>query len=312
MPNLIQPGAFLGTTLVQRSTSGGKGKGVFVPLVGEKNEYMFSLYGGVIANPFKGAAKLFAGDLAEYRTDETGLNPKYYILKTFEVVSSSGATTHVMRGGFYHIPFVGDVLMVAPDTIGGKGTAVTVTAVTKATATVSEKTYETWQLTTSATMGNPDKGTVLVEAEEAGSDKAMLVKNINSVAPCDYDMVYDPSLTFGAVGDTNYADARYMVTLALGGTMFIKKMSPLPQCVLDLNRSNVNGWYKASWYDMTAKADAAAIGGNTLGVSASYLASAPTTSTVGKVGDIITNGSKIYVCTNVSGSTYTWKGVAIS
>ena len=314
MATYIQPGAFLGTTLVQKSATLGKGKGVFVPLQGMKNDYEFPLYGGSVANPFKGEAKLFAGDLAELRTDDNGVNPKYYILKTYEVVSSSSTTTNILRDGFHHIPFVGDVLMVAPDTIGGTGTGVTVNAVTATTVTVSETVYNVWQLTTSSTLGNPAKGTVLVECAEAGSNKKMVVQAINSVCPCDYDFIYNPSLTFGNTdpADTNFNDARYFVSLALGGTMFTKKMSPMPACVLALNRSNVNGWFKASWYDMEADATKAEVAEQTGGISLKYSSDAPTTSTKGKVGDIITNGSKIYVCTNVSGSTYTWKGAAIS
>ena len=285
---------------------------MFVPLQGQKDEYDFPLYGGAIMNPFKGAAKLFAGDLAELRTDANGVNPKYYILKTYEVVSSSSTTTNILRDGFHHIPFVGDVLMVAPDTIGGTGTGVTVSAVTATTVTVSETVYNVWQLTTSATLGNPAKGTVLVECAEAGSNKQMVVQAINSVCPCDYDFFDTPSSTYTQSEDTNFTDARYNVAFALGGTMFTKKMSPMPACVLALNRSNVNGWFKASWYDMEADATKAEVAEQTGGISLKYSADAPTTSTKGKVGDIITNGSKIYVCTNVSGSTYTWKGAAIS
>lgn len=306
MANII-PGVFLGNTLVQKATSGGKGKGVFVPLEGQ-SQYQFPTYGGVIANPFKGAAKLFAGDLAEFRTDGNGYNGKYYILKTYQVVSASGTTVNVLRGGFYHIPFVGDVLMIAPDTIGGTGTAATVTAVTATTVTVSSKTYEVWQLTTSANL-SASANDILVEAEEAGNDKAMVVKAINSVAPCDYDMVYDPSTTFGSDNDTD-TNARYFVSLVLGGTMYTHKMSPLPECVKKLNRSEVNGWFCVSWNN-TNSGIAASVGDNTVGVSSSYSASAPTTATVGKVGDIITNGSYIYVCT-AAGETYTWKKVAIA
>lgn len=305
-------GVFRGTQLIQRKGVIGGSKHVFVPMQGVKNELVFPTFGGVIANPFRGAAKLFAGDLAEYRTDENGKNPKYYILKTFEVIASSGTTTKVLRGGYSHIPFVGDVLMVAPDTIGGTGKGVTVTAVTKGTETVSEVTYDVWVLTTSSTLNSPAKGTVLVEAEEAGNDKAMVVKNINSVVDCDYDMYETPSTTFGSDDDTNFEDARYFVSFALGGLMYTNKMSVLPPCVLALNRSNVNGWFKVDYYDMNDAVSNAALTEQLGGVSIRYSSSAPTTSTKGKVGDIITNGSKIYVCSNVSGSTYTWVGAALS
>lgn len=313
------PGAFLGTTLVSQSLTGGKGKGVFVPLQGNKDDYDFPIYGGTIANPFKGAAKLFAGDLAELRTDANGLNGKYYILKTFEVVTASSTTVKIKRGGFFHKPFVGDLIMVAPDTLGGTGTAAKITAISEGTQAGSDDvTYDVYVLTVSYTLGSLGLGTILLEAEPFANASsthetcATMVHTINSVCPCDYDFIYDPSLTYNTVGDSNFTDARYNVAFALGGTMFTKKMSPMPACVLALNQSNVNGWFRAKWYGMEDAATTAAVAEQTGGVALRYSATAPTTSTKGKVGDIITNGSKIYVCTNVSGSTYTWAGAAIS
>lgn len=313
------PGAFLGTKLIQRSATLAKGKGVFVPLQGQKDEYDFPLYGGAIMNPFKGAAKLFAGDLAELRTDANGVNPKYYILKTFEVVTASSTTVKIKRGGFFHKPFVGDLIMVAPDNLGGTGTAARITAISEGTQAGSDSvTYDVYVLTVSYTLGSLGLGTILLEAEPFADSSsthetcATMVHTVNSVCPCDYDFFDTPSSTYTQAEDTNFTDARYNVAFALGGTMFTKKMSPMPACVLALNQSNVNGWFRARWYGMKEIVDASAIGDNTLGVSANYSADAPTSSTKGKVGDILTNGSYIYVCTNVSGSTYTWKKVAIA
>ena len=82
-------GVFRGTQLIQKRGTIGGFKNVFVALQGFKNELIFPTFGAAIANPFRGAAKLFAGDLAEYRTDSNGKNPKYYILKTFKAVSAS-------------------------------------------------------------------------------------------------------------------------------------------------------------------------------------------------------------------------------
>lgn len=304
-------GAFRGTQLIQKKGVIGGGKHVFVPLQGMKNELVFPTFGAVIANPFRGAAKLFAGDLAEFRTDANGRNPKYYILKTFEVIAASGTTIKVARGGYYHIPFVGDVLMVAPDRIGGTGTAVTVTAVTATTATVSSTTYDVWQLTVSSSLNNPAKGTILVEAEEAGSNKPMMVKAINSVVDSDYDMLEKPSSTFGAENDSNYEDARYIVSFALGGLMYESKMSVMPQCVKTLNRSNVNGWFKVDYFDMNDEAKK-----SELDVMFRYMTAKPTTSTVGNVNDIaFVNSSTaadcgVWMLTSISGTTYTWTQLA--
>ena len=52
-------------------------------------------------------------------------------------------------------------------------------------------------------------------------------------------MLYNP-----ANGEDDFEGARYMYTPALGGVMYISKMSPLPACVLALNQSKINGWFK--------------------------------------------------------------------
>ena len=58
-------GVFLGRTLVQQHGEIGGARSVFVKLQGNKNELVFPTFGGQIKNPFKGQAKLYAGDLCE-------------------------------------------------------------------------------------------------------------------------------------------------------------------------------------------------------------------------------------------------------
>lgn len=259
MATSVDYGYFRGRVLVQKSGSIGGYKSVFVKLKELHNELVYPTFGGIIMNPFKGRAKFFAGDLLEFRTNDKGVRPEVYILKTFKVVSASSTTVNVLRDGFLHKPFVGDVLMKAPSVIGGTGTAATVTAVTPTTVTVSDVTYDVYALTTSTAL-TLVKDDILVEAEEAGSDKKMLVKNINAVADCDADMMFDEVADTSKIGtdDEDYVDARYLYTPALGGLMYTHKMSPMPQCVLDLNRSNVNGWFKVNYYDMDGNAAAIA------------------------------------------------------
>mgnify|MGYP004443964949 CR=1 FL=1 len=242
-------GNFYGKAYIQKQAKIGGAKDVFVKLGGVKNDAVFPTFGGTIMNPFKGTAKLFAGDLAEFRADDKGVKPQYWILKTYEVVSASGTTINIKRDGFKHIPFVGDVIMVAPAKIGGVGIASTVTAVAATTVTVSSATYDVWQLTMAdSKLGTPALGKVLVEAvvnpDSTGSSDThkMAVQRINSVCQCDYDF------RFAEVGDPTASDydfekASYDVTLPMGGIMYIHKMSPMPQCVLDLNEVNVNGWF---------------------------------------------------------------------
>lgn len=226
-----QIGVFRGRKTIQRRGSVGGSRAVFVKLQQNGNQLIYPTFGGFIKNPFRGSAKFFAGDLMWYKTDENGVHPEVYILKTYEVVSASGATLNILNDGYKHKPFVGDKLGVAPEEIGGEMTAQTVVAVTN--AIVEDK--KVWAVTFGAAV-NAKKGDVLVEADEEGK---MLVKAINAVSPTDNDMLDAP-----ATDDEDFDNARYSFTPALGGLMYTNKMSPLPACVKALNKSDVNGWFK--------------------------------------------------------------------
>lgn len=227
-------GVFRGRKTIQRSATIGGARSVFVKLQGNKNELVYPTFGGYIMNAPKGAPfKFFAGDLVEYRTDANGVNPEIYILKTYKVVSTSGTTVNILNDGFKHVPFVGDKLGVAPDEIGGEMETVTVTAVSK--AEVGGK--KVWAVTTSEAL-TTKADDVLVEAD---AEDKMLVKNINAVCPTDLDM-FDAAADI--TDDEDFENARYSYTPALGGIMYINKMSPMPACVLKLNKVNVNGWYQ--------------------------------------------------------------------
>lgn len=226
-------GVFRGRKTIQSSGTIGGARSVFVKLQGNKNELVYPTFGGYIMNPPKGAPfKFFAGDLVWYNTDENGVNPEIYILKTYQVVSASGTTVNILNDGFKHIPFVGDKIGVAPEEVGGEMTAATVTAVKN--AEVGGK--KVWAVTTDSAL-TAEAGDILVEAD---ADNKMLVKNINAVTPVDLDM-FDAGV---AVEADDYDGARYSFTPALGGLMYTNKMSPLPACVKKLNLSKVNGWFK--------------------------------------------------------------------
>lgn len=225
-------GVFRGRKTIQRSATIGGARSVFVKLQGNKNELVYPTFGGYIMNAPKGAPfKFFAGDLVEYRTDENGVNPEIYILKTFLVESASGTTVNIVKDGFKHIPHVGDKIGVAPEEIGGEMTAVTVTAVKPSKV----GNVEVWAVTTSAAL-TTKKEDVLVEAD---ADDKMMVKHINAVCPTDLDM-FDAAAT----GDEDFDGARYSYTPALGGLMYTNKMSPLPACVKKINQAKVNGWFQ--------------------------------------------------------------------
>lgn len=234
-------GNFFGRTLVQQRGEIGGARDVFVKLGGLKNDLIFPTFGGRVMNPFKGQAKIYAGDLIEYRTDDKGVKPEIYLLKTYKVKTGSGTTVKIYRDGYSHIPFVGDVLMVAPDDITAKtGTSGTVTAVKK----TQDSSVDVWELTLDTDISATADGTILVEAKAKASGTAeMMVQNINAVAPCDYDFLHsDPSDPSDE--ENEFDKARYYMTPALGGLMYKHKMSPIPPCVEKAcNEVKVNGWF---------------------------------------------------------------------
>ena len=108
--------------MIQTDGKIGGYRNVFVNLVGNHNDLVYPHFGGKVMNPPKGRAKMWAGDLLEYRpsTDANGaLDPKIYILRTFKVADAVDNTTtvYIERDEFRHKPFVGDILMVAPNVI---------------------------------------------------------------------------------------------------------------------------------------------------------------------------------------------------
>lgn len=226
-------GNFFGRTLVQSTSKLGGSRNVFVKLQGLKNELVFPTFGGQVKNPFKGAAKIYAGDLIEYRTNDHGVEPEIYILKTYEVVSVSGTTVNIVRDGYHHIPFVGDRLgLVADD---GTATGAVVSAVEK----TKDGDKNVWALTLAAAIAGVKTGDVLTEVTD---DDKPAVENVNAVAPCDYDFCYAPAAD--PTADDDFENARYFFTPALGGIMYRHKMSPVPAFYEKFNEAHVNGWFE--------------------------------------------------------------------
>ena len=228
-----QYGAFRGRKLIQQRGEIGGTRSVFVKVKGIKNELVYPTFGGKVMNAPKGAGfKMFAGDLAWFKTDDNGVNPEIYLLKTYLVESVSGSVVNIVRDGFKHVPFVGDKVGVAPETIGGEMTGSTITKV----VATKVGNVAVWACTVDKAI-SAEKGAVLVETNEAG--KKMLVEVVNAVVDADADM-----LDAGAGADNKFEGARYYYTPALGGIMYIHKMSPMPACVLKLNESKINGWFQ--------------------------------------------------------------------
>ena len=240
MNNFPYNGVFAGTTLIQQSGSIGGARSVFVKLQGIKNELVYPTFGGQLKNPFKVPAKIFAGDLFEFRTDNDGVNPSVYLLKTFEVaddVAESGTTIYIVRDAYRHIPCVGDVLMAAPADFSTQGAGYAITAVEETV----HASKAVWEVTIGTTLGALTKGDILVEAAESGAAVKMLVQNPNSVAPSDYDMFLTPT---SSATTNNVNSARYYLTPALHGIMYKSKMSKMPAVVEGINKSRINGWFE--------------------------------------------------------------------
>jgi hypothetical protein len=227
-----QYGVFRGRKLVQTSGNIGGQKSVFVKIKGIKNELVYPTFGGKVMNAPKGQGfKMFAGDLVWFKTDDNGVKPEVYFLKTYLVESVSGSVVNIVRDGYKHKPFVGDKLGVAPEEVGGEMTAATINKIVE----TKVGNVDVWACTMSSAV-SAVKGDVLVEA---GEDNKMLVKAINAVMDCDADM-----LDAASTSADDFEGARYYYTPALGGIMYTHKMSPVPECVKKLNQSKINGWFQ--------------------------------------------------------------------
>lgn len=231
-------GVFLGRAKVVKKSANGGARHVFAQIKGLHNELVFAPWGGVLANPFPGPAKIYAADLFNIVYDDKCENPKLYVLKTYEAVSATGTTLNLVRDGYHHAVFVGDKIGVAPAEIGGAMTAANVVAVTK--TEVDGK--KVWQLTMDTAL-TVSAGDVLVEAD---ADDKMLIKDINSAAPCDYDFVYEP--VADPDDDDDFENADYALTPVAGVLAYTHRMSVLPECVKKLNESKWNGIFRiGSW-----------------------------------------------------------------
>lgn len=228
-------GVFFGRARVAKKRTNGSARFMSVDFQGLKNDLVYILWGGTLANPFPGAAKIFKGDMFYQELDDKAEHPKLYVLKTYEAAEDSSTTTLkiVKDKGFRHIPFVGDTLMVAPEELGGAGTVANVVAKTNAT---TDDGVEVWELTLDSAL-TVKKGDVLVEGNP--DDNTMLVKDINCFAPYDMDFVYEP--VADPEDEDNFEDADYQLTPVVGVLGFIHRMSPIPPCVLKLNQCRYNG-----------------------------------------------------------------------
>lgn len=236
-----QGGVFLGRARIAKKYENGGARHVTAEIQGIKNNLVWAPFGGILQNPFPGAAKLYEADPLYIEYDDKGENPKLWCIKTYLAAAASTAKKlTLVRDGFKHKVFVGDTLMVAPDTFGGAGVIANVTAVTATTDTNGNKIWEV-TLDTALTVA---KGDVLVEgiAEsglEGSATGRWIVKGCNCWTPCDLDFVYEP--VADPEDEDNFDDAEYGFTPVAGVCAYTHRMSPLPKAILNLNRCLWNG-----------------------------------------------------------------------
>lgn len=227
-------------TIVQAEGSVGGTRYVFEQLEALiKNAFVHPPIGGKLVNPFKGPAKIYAGDLIEhdlgFTASDENQGATIKILKTYAVAKATSAATdktiYIVRNGFVHIPFVGDNIMVGQKDFTTKSKGVTVTAVEATTDTTAG---DVWKVTLSDALGDLKVGDVLVEASGVGATVLPMVTNPNCFAPCDNDLPY-----YDAGGD-NYHKPRTNINFCMLNpdcVMWLDRMGPVPPAVKAMNKS---------------------------------------------------------------------------
>lgn len=187
------------------------------------------LLGGTILNPKKGFDHLYAAQLVQY-TPSVGM----LIFRSFGVKTATAAatdTTIYLNGdGYGDAPEVGMLIMKAPSAANGTGQSALVTNV------VYDEANEQFAVTLSVALGALVAGDILVEASgNAASDAAtVLVPKPNTFIEADRDLM--PTEGYGLAGTANYS-----LSTVYDKQAWIQRMQPLPQYVLDMNRSYIDG-----------------------------------------------------------------------
>lgn len=193
------------------------------------------LLGGTILNPNKGFGHLWAAQLVQYTPAEGCL-----IFRSFEVSDAAlaSATTIKIKGdGYSDAPEVGQYIMIAPDNVATSGNYAKITAVE----------YDAENAEFTVTLANAlgtalEGGEILVEADAAADAElaeptgvaTVLVPNPNTFVEADVDLL--PTEGYGLDGTANYS-----ISTVHDKEAWIVKMQPLPNYVLAMNRSYIDG-----------------------------------------------------------------------
>ena len=213
------------------------------------------LLGGTILNPKKGFDHLYAAQLVQYTPAEGCLIFRSF--KTKADIAANGTTVIVEADGYSDAPEVGMYVMVAPESLvvvtseadTTDGSITTTTAdytgtYAKITAVVYDAANEKFTLTLENKLSTSkiDAGAILVEAN-AAADVALdnptgvcevLVPNPNTFIEADRDLM--PTDGYGIDNTANYS-----ISTVYNKQAWIARMQPLPQYVLDMNRSYIDG-----------------------------------------------------------------------
>ena len=187
------------------------------------------LLGGTILNPKKGFEHLYAAQHVQY-TPSVGC----LIFRSFGVKTATAAATdttiYINGDGYGDAPEVGMLIMKAPSAATGKGQSALVTNV------VYDEANEQFAVTLSVALGALAAGDILVEAagEEASATASVLVPKPNTFVEADRDLM--PTEGYGISGTANYC-----ISTVYEKQAWIQRMQPLPQYVLDMNRSYIDG-----------------------------------------------------------------------
>lgn len=187
------------------------------------------LLGGTILNPKKGFDHLYAAQLVQYIPSVGMLIFRSFGVKT-ATAAATDTTIYLNGDGYGDAPEVGMLIMKAPSAANGTGQSALVTNV------VYDEANEQFAVTLSVALGALAAGDILVEAagDEASAAATVLVPKPNTFVEADRDLM--PTEGYGLAGTANYS-----LSTVYDKQAWIQRMQPLPQYVLDMNRSYIDG-----------------------------------------------------------------------
>ncbi len=204
----------------------------------------FVTLGGKIVNPITAGEKFYESDIVEF--DPTTQEVK--VLRTYEVAKAVTATDTEMllvkvnndkRKG-RHVPVAGRIVMKEPAAITTTGTGVALGAVVEESYTANDVTMTVYKVSITANdFGTLAVGDLLVEADQTGSSAKMYVQNPNSNILTDIVFNYN-----SMSGTDTFSGSIVSYTPVLPRLYWANRTSPIPACILALNKSRFNGFFQ--------------------------------------------------------------------